>query len=328
VSDNPVRHRPLFRRVFATNAAILVAVCVVSVLVFSPGAVDPPVAFKELAIFTGALAVMLVVNFVMVRRATDPLYRLMELMGRADPLRPGERVPVQSGASEANELASTFNEMLNRLEGERHESARRAIAAQESERVRIARELHDEIGQGLTAGILQLGRIRKHSPPELRDEVGEAQETVRSNLEELRRIAQRLRPETLDELGLVSALTSISQRLEDQSGVHIERTLARDLPDLEYEEELVIYRVAQEALTNVVRHANATTVDLTLTAMDGVALRVADDGSGIAGDAPPGGGIRGMYERALLIGAALRVEPRPGGGTTVELLVTPNGASE
>jgi two-component system sensor histidine kinase UhpB len=319
VTNDTVRNRPLFRRVFATNAAILVAMSAVTVLVFSPGAISRPVAYKELAILAGALAVMLVLNFLIVRRATAPLYRLMELMHRADPLRPGERVPVESGASEATELAATFNEMLDRLEHERHESARRAIAAQESERVRIARELHDEIGQGLTAGILQLSGLRKRAPAELQDEVGAAQETVRDNLDELRRIAQRLRPETLDELGLVSALTSISQRLEQQSGVRIERDLARELPDLEYEEELVIYRVAQEALTNVVRHARASSVALSLSANGVVALRVADDGAGIDGAAPPGGGIRGMYERALLIGATLRVEERSGGGTEVEL---------
>jgi two-component system sensor histidine kinase UhpB len=218
--------------------------------------------------------------------------------------------------------------MLARLESEREESMRRVIGAQESERLRVAQELHDEIGQNLTAALLQLARVRKLAGPDLQDEVGAATETVRANLDDLRRIAQRLRPQALDELGLTSALSQFSARLSVQAGLEIEAHLDGHLPPLTREEELVIYRVAQEALTNVVRHAGASHSELVLErAPDRLTLRVADDGRGLGDEALVGGGIRGMHERATLIHADLRVGRRDGGGTEVVLHVplSPDG---
>jgi two-component system sensor histidine kinase UhpB len=216
--------------------------------------------------------------------------------------------------------------MLDRLEDERDESTRRALNAQESERLRVAQELHDEVGQNLTAALLQLATIRRRAPEELRAELTEATETVRENLDELRRIAQRLRPQALDELGLASALGHFSDRLSEQTGLPIQRRFAPDLPVLGYDEELVIYRVAQEALTNVIRHAHASHAELTLErADDNLVLRVSDDGRGLAGTDAGSGGIRGMHERAALIHADLQIAPREPRGTEVALRV-PLGA--
>jgi two-component system sensor histidine kinase UhpB len=218
--------------------------------------------------------------------------------------------------------------MLDRLEDERADSARRALDAQEAERLRVAQELHDEIGQNLTAALLQLGRIGKQAPEDLRREISEAAETVRENLDDLRRIAQRLRPPELDELGLVSALAHFSDRLGKRTGLRIERRFDRELPVLGHEEELVIYRVAQEALTNVVRHAGATQAELALErAPDRLILRVRDDGCGLGEAAASGaGGIRGMRERAALIRAVLQVgPPEDGTGTEVALHVPVSG---
>jgi len=164
--------------------------------------------------------------------------------------------------------------------------------------------------------------VRKLAPPELESEVGAATETVRANLDDLRRIAQRLRPQALDELGLTSALSQFSARLSVQAGLEIDAKLDGHLPPLTREEELVIYRVAQEALTNVVRHAGATRSELVLErAPDRLTLRVADDGDGFDGDRLASGGIRGMHERASLIHADLSVGRRDGGGTEVVLHV-------
>lgn len=314
----------LFWRVFAVNAAVLAMACALAVVVFSPGVFSSPVVLKELAIFAGALAVMVAVNLVLTRRIVAPLEELVALMRRVDPLRPGVRVSVRGGQSEAAELAEAFNEMLDRLELERDESTRRALEAQEAERLRVAQELHDEVGQNLTAALLQLARIRKRAPDELRAELTEAAETVRENLDDLRRIAQRLRPQALDELGLASALGHFSDQLSEQSGLPIKRRFERALPVLGYEEELVIYRVAQEALTNVVRHAHASSAELVLErGHDRLILRVSDDGRGLGGDGDGArtGGIRGMRERATLIRAELRIAPREEGGTEVALHV-------
>jgi two-component system sensor histidine kinase UhpB len=249
-------------------------------------------------------------------------------MRQVDLMRPGSRVSVGGGPSEATELAETFNAMLDRLEAEREESMRRVIGAQEAERLRVAQELHDEVGQNLTAALLQLARVRKQAGPELETAVGAVTETVRANLDDLRRIAQRLRPQALDELGLTSALSQFSARLSVQAGLEIDAQLDSQLPPLTREEELVIYRVAQEALTNVVRHAGADRSELVLErAPDRLTLRVSDDGRGLDDAAVASGGIRGMHERAALIHADLSVTRRDGGGTDVILHVplSPDG---
>ena len=322
------RYRRLFWRIFAANAVVLALASAMAVLILSPGSLTEPVALRELGIFAAALLVMVLANLVVTRRLVAPLEALVRVMREVDLMKPGSRVSVGGTPSEATELAETFNAMLARLESEREESMRRVIGAQESERLRVAQELHDEIGQNLTAALLQLARVRKLAGPDLQDEVGAATETVRANLDDLRRIAQRLRPQALDELGLTSALSQFSARLSVQAGLEIEAHLDGRLPPLTREEELVIYRVAQEALTNVVRHAGATHSELVLErAPDRLTLRVADDGRGLGDEALAGGGIRGMHERATLIHADLRVGRRDGGGTEVVLHVplSPDG---
>jgi two-component system, NarL family, sensor histidine kinase UhpB len=322
------RYLPLFWRIFSANAVVLAAAFLVAVLILSPGAFTSPVAIRELAIFGGALIVMVAVDLVVTRALVAPLDELVAVMRGVDPMRPGDRVTVGGKPSEATELAEAFNEMLERLEVEREESIRRVIGAQEAERLRVAQELHDEIGQNLTAALLQLARVRRRAGPEFEAEVAEATETVRANLDDLRRIAQRLRPQALDELGLTSALSQFTARLSAQAGLPIEARLESGLPALTREEELVIYRVAQEALTNVVRHADATHSELVLErSPDRLTLRVTDDGRGIDGIPDASGGIRGMHERATLIHADLTVAPRPEGGTEVTLHVplSPDG---
>ena len=309
----------LFWRIFIANAAVLALACAAIAVLLAP-----KIALEELPIFAAAVAIMVAVNLVVTRRLVAPLDELVALMRRVDLLAPGERVQVRGRPSEATELAQTFNDMLARLEDERADSARRALEAQEAERLRVAQELHDEIGQNLTAALLQLGRIGKQAPEDLRAEISEAAETVRENLDDLRRIAQRLRPPELDELGLVSALAHFADRLGKRAGLQIDRRFDRELPVLGHEEELVIYRVAQEALTNVVRHAGASRAELALErAPDRLILRVRDDGCGLAEAASGGnGGIRGMRERAALIRAVLSVGPRDdGSGTEVALHV-------
>jgi two-component system, NarL family, sensor histidine kinase UhpB len=316
------RYRPLFWRIFSANAVVLAASCAMAVVILSPGALTSPVALRELGIFGGALIVMVGVNLLVTRALVAPLDELVSVMRRVDPTRPGDRVSVRGGPSEATELAEAFNDMLERLEAEREESIRRVIGAQEAERLRVARELHDEVGQNLTAALLQLARVRRRAGPEFEAEVAEATETVRSNLDDLRRIAQRLRPQALDELGLTSALSQFSARLSAQAGLPIDTRLAGDLPPLTREEELVVYRVAQEALTNVVRHAGASRSSLVLErTADRLTLRVSDDGRGFDGIPESSGGIRGMQERATLIHADFTVTGRPGGGTEVTLHV-------
>ncbi len=309
---------PLFWRVFATNAAVLVLAA--AVLVVSPATISFPVALTEAIVLVVGLTLMLVLNFALLRRALSPLEELRGLMRGADPLRPGIRASVSDAAPELRAVSETFNDMVERLEAERRDSAGRALAAQEGERLRIAQELHDEVGQKLTAVIL---RLDGQSRPDTAAAVAAAREGVRETLEDVRVIARRLRPEALDELGLVSALAALTNSVERAGTMRIARHIDRSLPALEPDVELVVYRVAQEALTNAARHGNCNQAELELRGLvDAVQLKVADAGAGFdADEAPEGAGIRGMRERALLVRASLDVTSAPGAGTTVRLLV-------
>ena len=306
----------LFWRIFLLNAAVLVAAA--SLLLLGPVTVSTPVLLTEALILGAGLVAMLVANAVLLRIGLAPLERLTRVMATTDLLQPGPR-PAVTGHSAIADLIRTFNTMLDRLEAERATSNARALSAQEGERRRIAQELHDEVGQTLTAVLLDLKRVADHAPPPVRGELHEVQETTRGSLDEIRRIARRLRPGVLEELGLLSALRSLGTEYGGRGGLTVRHELGTDLPPLDPETELVLYRVAQEGLTNTARHAGATRASLRLERTPtGVQLRVADDGRGLRG-AAEGAGIRGMRERALLVGARLRVGPGPGGGTEVRL---------
>src|SRR3954449_10610702 len=202
----------LFWRVAIGNAAVLAAACTITALVFSPAVSN--LALREFAIFAGGLALMLGLNLLLLRAALAPLRELTAFARRIDPLEPGHRIEVAGGDSEAAELAAAFNDMLDRLEAERKDSVGRALAAQEGERLRVAQELHDGVGQTLTGVVLQLGRVARDLPEPWLPGVSEAQETAR---EEVRRIARRLRPEALDDLGLASALHVLGERVAEHS---------------------------------------------------------------------------------------------------------------
>jgi two-component system sensor histidine kinase UhpB len=295
---------PLLWRVFAGNAAVLLVATLV--LVLTPATVSFPIAITELLVLAFGLAVMLALDVALLRRALRPLGGLAAFVRQVDPLAPGGRAELGSADPEVRDVAAAVDEMLDRLEAERRESARRALTAQEHERVRIARELHDEVGQALTAIMWMVD--------------GDAREAVRAALEDVRAIARRLRPEALDDLGLLAALAALSNAVQQSSGLSVTRSLDREAAEaLEPDEELVVYRVAQEALTNVVRHADARAATLTLRREGAITLEVTDDGRGFNGS--DGTGLRGMRERAVLIGAQLEISTREPHGTAVRLAI-------
>jgi two-component system sensor histidine kinase UhpB len=313
---------PLLWRVFAINAALLAGATLL--LALTPVTIHASIALVEAIDLGVALVVMLTANLLLLRQTLGPIDRLVERMRTVDLLRPGQRFPAQGGI-EVAELSRSFNEMLDRLETERRDSGRRVLRAQEAERLRIARGLHDEVGQVLTGVLLQLDSLRDAAPATRSGDIEETKASVRQALEEVRRIARELRPEMLEHFGLVSALTELSRKFADQSGIHVERHFASDLPPLTDEAEIAVYRVAQESLTNVARHADARRVEVSLEpGVDSVVLRVVDDGRGMPDGAPSSNGhtgLRGMRERAVLVGGALAVKPGHGGGVEVRLEV-------
>jgi len=310
---------PLYWRVFATNAAVLVLAFLG--LVFAPVTVSVPPHFTELVVLVAGLLVMLAINLMLLRPAFRPLDDLAETMRRHDPLSPGTRARVD-GEPDVAALARTFNDMLDRLESERRDSAQRALMVQEAERQRIARELHDEVGQTLTGVMLQVEGLAGAIPEELREQLDELRETARQGTEEVRRIARRLRPEALEDLGLQSALSALATRVAEQAHLDVSRHLDPRLT-LSQPQELVVYRVAQEALTNVARHAHAEHVELRLDRVEpNAVLIVRDDGRGLEpADLSSSNGIRGMRERAMLIDAQLAIGPAGDRGTEVKLTI-------
>lgn len=309
----------LLWRVFAAN--VIVFVVAVVLLAWTPVTVHRVATPGELLVLILGLVAMLIVDLLLLRRAFAPLRRLASVMGQVDPGHPGRRAPaVPSAGSEVAALAQSLNSMLDRLEGERRESSRRALAAQEGERTRIARELHDEVGQTLTAIALRAERAAAE-PSDQRGALTEIAQNLTRSLEDVHRIGRELRPEALDDLGLVNALIALCSRVDRQGGLRVRRELDWALPALSADEELVIYRVAQEGLTNVLRHAGATLVTVALRQSDGeVMLSVTDNGRGLAPGAPESG-LQGMRERAMLIGAELEVQSRAGEGTAVVLRI-------
>jgi two-component system sensor histidine kinase UhpB len=309
----------LLWRVFAVNAAVFVVAF--AVLAWAPVTVHRVATPSEVVVLLIGLVLMLAVDLVLLRKSFAPLRRLAATMGAVDPAAPGRRAErFEDAGEEVVALAGALNSMLDRLEGERRESGRQVLAAQERERIRIARELHDEVGQTLTAIALRAERAAAE-PASQREALADITQTALSSLEDVRRIGRELRPEALDDLGLVNALIALCARIDRQQGVHVRRDLDWRLPELSGEVELVIYRVAQEALTNVLRHAAATEVFVGLKAGDTeLVLTVSDNGRGLPA-AVSERGLRAIRDRARVIDARLEVGPAPGRGTEIVLRV-------
>jgi two-component system, NarL family, sensor histidine kinase UhpB len=309
-------HLSLPQRVLLTNAAVLLVAA--AGLIFTPATVSDPIALQELLVVVGGMVVLVLANLVLVRRAFAPLRQLADVMSRVEYFEPGLRIPEYADDEDMHRVTRSFNQMLDRLEDERSASFRRAVEAQEGERLRVAQELHDEVGQQLTGLKLILSRARSAPEPERGSALADAAEIVDDALNDVRAIARRLRPDVLGDLGLTNALAALASRSDSYGDVRVTHRLGR-VGELDEERELAIYRIAQEALTNALRHSGAEHATVELDAAgDVLELVVRDDGRGL-GDGPPGNGIKGMRERALLVGGVLRIGPAAGGGTEVRL---------
>ena len=212
--------------------------------------------------------------------------------------------------------------MMRRLEAERRRSSNAALTAQEEERARVARDLHDQVNQSLTGVLLRLEATRSEAPPQLAGEIEETSRLAHQAMDELLTVARQLRPSALDDLGLRAAIAGLTEQL-DLPGLSASFTCEDDPSGLDPDLQLVIYRVSQEAIGNAVRHSGASRIDVNLSRKgDRFELVVADDGSGFTFDqANSGLGLGGMRERAILAGGEIDIESRPDRGTTVRLAV-------
>jgi two-component system sensor histidine kinase UhpB len=322
--------------VFAANAAVFALA--IGLVAATPLTIHTPIRLVELVILLGGVGLMLLVDLLLLRHTLTPLRRLESVMGMIDLARPGQRADgFERSSREIQVLARSFNAMLDRLEQERRQSASRVLAAQESERLRIARELHDEIGQTLTAVALRAehaagltDRPQSAGAPRrprddgqsarAREELAALAALVQGSLQDVRRISRELRPEALDDLGLRGALMALCARVSEQGNVRVHRRIESPLPELAPEVELASYRIVQEALTNVMRHSGATDAAVSLERSgDALQLVVSDNGCGLPPGAEAGIGISGMRERALLIGGSLKIGAAGARGVVVSL---------
>lgn len=283
---------------------------------------------EALIVVLAVAVVVLAWGLLRLRRRYRPLEDLIEAMEKVDLSSPRPLLPPSiDGVGETEEVERielAFLRMMRRLEAERRRARSAALHAQEEERARVARDLHDEVNQSLTGLLLRLEAVREAAPPALEPELAETKALANQAMNELLSLARQLRPTALDDLGLAAA---IGGQVEQLGRGEIDAHLATegDFSGLGDDAQLVVYRVAQEALSNAARHSGAGRVEVRLRRAPGggVELDVADDGRGFAFDEAEGGGlgIAGMRERALLVGGELTIESRPGRGTTVHLTV-------
>ncbi|HEX7089275.1 MAG TPA: sensor histidine kinase [Longimicrobiales bacterium] len=331
----PLLRVPLFTKILVANSVIVIAaVAAGTALTAELVRARPSASTLELVGLTALAGVFVsvVVNALILRLALSPLGVLERTAGavRAGALH--ERAPVSPLADRGLErLTRTFNAMLDGLEGYRfrlREVAARALRAEEEERKRIARELHDETAQSLSAMLIRLSMLRRVQDPGAREAgMEELRQQLVSTLDGVRRYARGLRPPALDDLGLVPAIEQFARTLAEATGLRVQIDAGRLDGPLTSEVELVVYRIVQEALSNVVRHAGATTVRVMLECRDAnlVAL-VEDDGRGfvvqevLRGDGE-GLGLFGMRERASYVGGHVDIESEPGAGTRVRAVI-------
>jgi two-component system, NarL family, sensor histidine kinase UhpB len=271
------------------------------------------------------VVVALILALARERRRLRPLEDLVEAMEKVDLSSSRPLLPASiDGVGETEEVARielAFLRMMRRLEAERRRAGSATLHAQEEERARVARDLHDEVNQSLTGLLLRLEAAREAAPPELEAELADTKALANQAMTELLSLARQLRPTALDDLGLVAAIGGQVEQL-GRGEIAARLETEGDFSDLGDDQQLVVYRVAQEALNNAARHSEAARVEVRLRreASGAVVLEVGDDGRGFAFDESQRGlGIGGMRERALLVGAELTIESRPGAGTTVRL---------
>lgn len=326
------RRLSLFNRILLSNATVVVIGAVVGTWLTSvivrraPSEMMVPLA-GGFAVIGIVLSVL--VNIVVLRAALSPLVQLRQA---AQAVRSGDltaRAPISSQADvEMTDLAETLNATLDELARD-HAQLRslssQVVRAQEEERRRIARELHDDTAQLLFAQLLRVTALKSSENPELRRAGAELEDSTVEALEGVRRLALELRPPALDDLGLADALADLAQRFSAQSRVTIDYRVRGSRTRLPADVELVLYRVAQEALTNVAKHARASsvTMDLDRTQSD-VSISIRDDGRGFdpglqsaSASTGIGLGLFGMQERVNLVGGSIRIWSEPRTGTEV-----------
>ncbi|HLZ62770.1 MAG TPA: ATP-binding protein [Ktedonosporobacter sp.] len=271
--------------------------------------------------------VSVALNFVVLQIAFRPLMNLGKVMDRVQAGERSLRAPLTGLDPEADQLAGTFNMMLEAIDDANRLRATQIMNAMEQERKRVARELHDETSQVLTSLLISLAVLEESiTTQEARDRIAETRTLAHQTLRAIRNLSIELRPSALDDLGLLPALRWYIKEYQQKSAIEVEMQVSGFKERLTPEIETALYRIVQESLTNIAKHAQAHKVSIQLKEeADGVDATIIDDGRGFAvdkfqkapGQAPGGWGLVGMYERAHLLDGTLLIDSSPGHGTTI-----------
>lgn len=306
----------LLTQILAVNALLLCAAVPAAIVASQlETGYDTP---RQMLLIVAAILATVLVNGLVIRRRLWPLEQLIDVMEKVDLQRPGARVEIPAAdTSDIVRLHDAFNRMLTRLEDERAATGTAVLRAQEAERARLARDLHDEANQSLTGLLLRLEASAQSAPPELKAELAETKALATRAMDELLRLARELRPSALDDHGLDAALHSQVDRFSAETGIKVRLRSDRSIDELGEDQQIVVYRTVQESLSNIVRHAQASNVSIEIGPDN--SLEVTDDGAGFDVKDATGHGLVGMRERARLAGASVQVLSAPGRGTTVKL---------
>jgi two-component system sensor histidine kinase UhpB len=286
------------------------------------------------------LFISVVINFVLLKLALYPLYRLRETMRLVQSGDLTRKAPITGQDADADQLAIAFNTMLAALDDLSRSRASQILHAQEEERKRIARELHDETSQVLTSLLISLALLEETCTEEpARERISETRMLAHQTLRAVRNLSIDLRPSALDDLGLMPALRWYIKEYQQKCGITVEFSASGLKERLSPEMETAIYRIVQESLTNSAKHAQARRVWVTAhEAEDALFIHIRDDGQGFDAQAvlktpwqDRGLGLAGMMERASLFGGSVQITSWPGSGTTIDVqfpLVRPAHANQ
>lgn len=319
---------PLFGKILVANVVIVALVTLGCGFVAHTGLSDGEGAFVML--LGAGILLSAASNAIILRFALSPLKQLEHTAQQVHGGDLAARVPPSDLADrEMRRLAATFNSMLDSGDTYRRrlrDTAARALNASEEERKRIAQELHDGTAQTLTALRVRLRVARSMVDDSAREALlDRISAELGAATEEVRHIAQGLRPPALDMLGLAPAIESLARGIDDSASLLVETDIASVDGLLPPEAELALYRIIQEALSNVARHSGAATARVTLGVVGRSVTAVVEDaghGFDVATEMTRGGlGLYGMQERGAYVGAAVDIESEPGRGTRIRVTI-------
>lgn len=325
----------IFNRVLIGNSFIIIFGAIAGTYFTRHLALLGDIRLIFLFSFAGIL-ITLFVNYVIIKSALNPLRELGQALEQVsiEQIKIPEELKKYED-QDIHRLVTIVDSMLFRLENRTNQLqalSEHAIRAQEEERVRIARSLHDETAQAVSMLIIYLERIEKMilpDNPDLSRQVAESHKVATLLLENLRKVIWDLRPSILDDLGLVPAIRWYARTNLENSGVQVEMEQDSEMVRLPTHLETTLFRILQEAVSNILRHANASKVFISLRLGDGhIVLEVKDNGRGFDVEKTTGAaltrkqlGLLGMKERVALVNGAVKVESTPGEGTTLRVYI-------